>query len=168
MIWTSELVKLLSHVWLFATLWTAACQASLSITNSQSSLVGQRVKRLPAMRETRLQSLGWEDPLEKEIATHCSILAWRIPQMEEPGRLQSMGSQRVRHNWVSFIHQRNWSLPWQHVVLSQLNRFSFLAFLKKLHFYLCKSWWKRIYLNFLMICFAIGQNTTTEISKHTQ
>ena len=54
------------------------------------------VKRLPTVRETRVQSLGWEDLLEKEMATHSSILAWKIPQMEEPGRLQSTGSQRVR------------------------------------------------------------------------
>ena len=57
--------------------------------------MAQRVKRLPAMRETWVQSLGWEDPLEKEMATHSSILAWRIPWTEEPGRLQSTGSQRV-------------------------------------------------------------------------
>ena len=56
------------------------------------------VKNLPAMQETRVRSLGWEDPLEKEMATHSSILAWRIPWAEEPGGLQSMGSQRVRHN----------------------------------------------------------------------
>ena len=56
------------------------------------------VKHLPTMREIRVQSLGQEDLLEKEMATHSSVLAWRIPWMEEPGRLQSMGSQRVRHN----------------------------------------------------------------------
>ena len=56
------------------------------------------VKSLPAMRETRVQSLGGKDPLEKEMATHSSILAWKIPWMEEPGRIQSMGSQRVGHN----------------------------------------------------------------------
>ena len=61
-------------------------------------LVDQMVKHLPTMQETRVQSLGREDLLEKEMATHSSILAWRIPWMEEPGRLQSMGSQRVRHN----------------------------------------------------------------------
>ena len=53
------------------------------------------VKRLPAMQETRVQSLGQEDPLEKDMATHSSILTWKIPWTEEPGRLQSMGSQRV-------------------------------------------------------------------------
>ena len=56
------------------------------------------VKHLPAMRETRVQSLGQEDPLEKEMATHSSTLAWKIPWMEEPGGLQSMGSQRVGHD----------------------------------------------------------------------
>ena len=56
------------------------------------------VKRLPTMQETRVQSLGREDPLEKEMATHSSILDWKIPWMEEPGRLQSMGSQRVGHD----------------------------------------------------------------------
>ena len=59
----------------------------------RASLVAQRLKRLPPMWETWVQSLGWEDPLEKEMATHSSILAWRIPWMEEPGRLQSAGSQ---------------------------------------------------------------------------
>ena len=63
-----------------------------------TSLVAQTVKRLPTMRETRVQSLGWEDPLEKEMATHSSILAWKIPWTEELGGLQSMGSQRVGHD----------------------------------------------------------------------
>ena len=63
-----------------------------------ASLVAQSVKRLPAMQETWVRSLGQEDPLEKEMPTHSSILAWRIPQTVEPGRLQSMGSQRVRHD----------------------------------------------------------------------
>ena len=63
-----------------------------------ASLVAQMVKRLPAMWETWVQSPGWEDPLEKEMATHSSTLAWKIPWMEEPGRLQSMGSQRVGHD----------------------------------------------------------------------
>ena len=62
-----------------------------------ASLVAQTVKRLPIMRETQVRSLGWENPLEKTMAPHSSTLAWKIPWMEEPGRLQSMGSQRVRH-----------------------------------------------------------------------
>ena len=64
----------------------------------RASLVAQTVKHLPIMRETRVQYLGQEDPLEKEMATHSSILAWKIPWTEEPGRLQSMGSQRVGHD----------------------------------------------------------------------
>ena len=60
--------------------------------------MAQTVKRLPTMQETRVRSLGREDLLEKEIATHFSTLAWKIPWMEEPGKLQSMGSQRVRHD----------------------------------------------------------------------
>jgi len=65
--------------------------------------VAQRLKRLPGMWETLVRSLGREDPLEKEMATHSSTLAWRIPWREEPGRLQSMGSQRVRHDWVTSL-----------------------------------------------------------------
>ena len=62
------------------------------------SLVAQMVKNMPAMHKSWVQSLGQEDPLEKGIATHFSILAWRILWTEEPGRLESMGSQRVRHD----------------------------------------------------------------------
>ena len=72
--------------------------AFISITLGGGSLVAQMVKRLPTVRETQVQSLGREDPLEKEMATHSSILAWKIPWMEEPGWLLSMGSQRVRHD----------------------------------------------------------------------
>ena len=63
-----------------------------------ASLVAQIVKCLPTMQETWVRSLGREDPLEKEMATHFSILAWRIPRTKEPGRLQSMGYQRVGHD----------------------------------------------------------------------
>ena len=60
--------------------------------------MAQRLKRLPTMQETRVRSLGWEDPLEKEMVTHSSILALKIPRTEKPGRLQSSGSQRVGHD----------------------------------------------------------------------
>ena len=70
-------------------------------TSVRASLVAQPIKNLPTMQETWVQSLGWEDPLEEEMATHFSILAWRIPWIEEPGRLQSMGSQRIRHDWAT-------------------------------------------------------------------
>ena len=62
------------------------------------SLVAEMVKSLPAMRETRVQALAQEDPLEKGMASHFSIFAWKIPRTEEPGRLQPIGSQRVGHN----------------------------------------------------------------------
>ena len=111
-------VKSLSRVQLLATPWTAAHQAPPSMRFSRweywsgvpspspinpqvprnstwASLVAQTVKHLPAVRETWVRSLGWDDPLEKEMATHSSTLAWKIPWIEEPGRLQSMGSQRV-------------------------------------------------------------------------
>ena len=72
----------------------------LCIQQIWASLVAQRVKRLPEMQETQVQFLGREDPLEKEMAIHSSTLAWKIPRMEEPDRLQSMGSQRVGHDTI--------------------------------------------------------------------
>ena len=69
-----------------------------TLTVEQASMVAQKVKNLPAMQETGVRSLGWEDPLEKGMATHSFILGWRIPRTEKPGRLQSMGSQTVRHD----------------------------------------------------------------------
>ena len=112
-------VKSLSRVQFLATPWTAAYQAPPSMGFSrQESWSGlplpspivtlsipeygfpvvQLVKNLPAMWETWVRSLGWEDPLEKGMATHSSTLARQIPWMEEPGRLQSMGSQRIGHD----------------------------------------------------------------------
>ena len=64
-------------------------------------LVAQLGKNLPAVWETWVRSLGWEDALEESMATHSSILAWRMPWLEEPGGLQSVGSQRVRHGWAT-------------------------------------------------------------------
>ena len=75
----------------------------MAIHKSRTSLVAQMVKRLPTMWETWVWSVGWENPLEKEMATHSSILAWKIPWMEEHGRLQSMGWQRVRYNWATSL-----------------------------------------------------------------
>ena len=63
-----------------------------------TSLVAETVKRLSTMWETRVRSLGWEDPLEKEMAIHSRTIAWKIPWTEEPGRLQFQGLQRVRHD----------------------------------------------------------------------
>ena len=72
------------------------CISTLTFADSEMALV---VKNPPAMQETQVRSLGWEDPLEKRMATHSSILAWRIPWTEEPDRLWSIGFQRVRHDW---------------------------------------------------------------------
>ena len=74
---------------------------TLPQNTSQGFLVAQLVKNLPAVQETQVRSLGQEDPLEKEMANHSSILAWKIPWTEERGRLQSMGLQRVGHDWVA-------------------------------------------------------------------
>ena len=68
------------------------------LITGEASLVAQMVKNLPSMQETWVQSLGWENPLKKGVATHSSILAWKIPCTEEPGGPRSVGSQRVGHN----------------------------------------------------------------------
>ena len=79
--------------------------------------MAQTVKIHFAIQETQVWFLGQEDPLEKGMVTHSSILAWRIPQTEEPGRLQSMGSQRVGHDWATnttlivYIHETLWKIP---------------------------------------------------------
>ena len=75
--------------------------------------MAQRLKRLPGMWETRVQSLGQKYPLEKEMATHSSTLAWRIPWREEPSRLQSMGSQRVGHNWATSLYFTSLHMLWR-------------------------------------------------------
>ena len=79
--------------------------------NRSSVACNQMVKRL---RETRVQSLGWEALLEKEIATHSSTLAWKIPWTKEPGRLQSMGSQRVGHDWATSLFTF-WVVEWEQI-----------------------------------------------------
>ena len=81
-----------------------------SARGRRASLVAQRLKRLPGMPETRVQSLGREDPLEKGMTTHSSTFAWKIPCTEKPGRLQSMGSQRVGHDRVTSLSLSFWLL----------------------------------------------------------
>ena len=81
--------------------------------------VGQMLKILPAMQKTWLQSLRWEDPLEEEMATHCSILAWRILWTLEPGGLQSIGSQRVRHDCTHAAFGRNKQTNKRHLINAQ-------------------------------------------------
>ena len=83
------------------------------------------VKHLPTMWETQVQSLGWEDPLEKEMATHSSTLAWKIPWMEEPGKLQSMGPQRVGHDLVTSLSLVMYVL----VCIMLINKLKYLNYL---------------------------------------
>ena len=84
--------------------WDALTKKNKISQTLGASLKAQTVKNLPAVQETWVRSLGREDPLEKELATHSSTLAWKIPQMEEPGKLQSMGLQRVGHNLETLLH----------------------------------------------------------------
>ena len=84
-------------------LWWCIHQDS-KVTILTGNMETQMVKNLPAMQEAGVQSLGWEDPLEEGMATHSSILAWRIPWTEEPCGLQTKESQRVRYDWVTDIH----------------------------------------------------------------
>ena len=83
-----------------------------------ASLVTQRVKNLPAMQETQVWSLCWKDPLEKGMATHSSIHAWRIPWTEEPGGLQSMGSQIVKHKCVTNTFHFHWEMHFAYSTFS--------------------------------------------------
>ena len=91
--------------------WFPLCEFSL--------LVALTVKHLPTMRETQVQSLGWEDLLEKEMATHSTTLALKIPWTEEPGRLQSTGLQRLGHNWVTLLSLSG-SVLWKSRVLESV------------------------------------------------
>ena len=95
-----------------------------------ASLVAQMVKHLPAVRETRVRSLGWEDPLEKEMATHSSTLAWKILWTGEPGRLQSMRSQRVGLDWATSLSlkateaysEKCWKLIYESILFQRADK----------------------------------------------
>ena len=110
-----------------AQLWNLRVCPSLS-----ALLVAQMVKRLPTMWETRVRFLGWEDPLKKEMTTHSSILAWRIPWTEDPGRLQSMGLQRVGHDWVTSLHSL--------ILLFQLSHLGKICYLNSIFFSNTHPW----------------------------
>ena len=110
---------------------------------SQASLVAQRLKHLPAVQETYVQSLGQEDPLEKEMPIHPSILAWKIPWTEEPSGLQSTWSQRVRQDWAISL-----SLSFCHRLIDHMHMSLFLGSLfysTDLCIFLCSNvilfWW---------------------------
>ena len=92
----------------------------ISVESHGASLVAQTVKNLPAVRETWVWSLGWEDPLDEGMAAHSSILAWKIPWTEEPGGIQSTGSQRVRRDGVT-AHRKSWVIIPLHITWPQFN-----------------------------------------------
>ena len=115
-LWSSAFFMVqLSHTYMTTgktitlTIWTCVDKVMFLLFNTLSrfvcraSLVAQTVKHLPAMRETQVRFLGREDPLEKKMAIHSSTLAWKIPWTEEPDRLQSMGSRRIRHDWATSL-----------------------------------------------------------------
>ena len=97
----------------------------------RASLVAQRLRHLPAMQETQVQSLDWKGPLEKEMATHSNILTWRIPWKEEPSRLQSMGSERVGHEWSTSLGDRDGEDTWTQGL--------FISMYDKIHYKLKKK-----------------------------
>ena len=102
-LWTKQPIVLSLTYHLFSLSCFPSClKIWMQLNNKPISKEAQMVKNPPAMWETWIWSLGWEDPLEKEMATHSSILAWRIPWTAEPGGLQSKGWQRVRHDWLTF------------------------------------------------------------------
>ena len=114
--WVPSLIKyLFIKCLLHACQWALCRRHTCTHTHTHSiktwtSLVAQTLRNLPVTQETPVQSLGQKDPLEKEMATHSSILAWKIQWMEEPGRLQSMGSQRVGHDWAtSLLRAYQWA-----------------------------------------------------------
>ena len=138
------------------------------IVGIPASLVAQRLKRLPARRETWVQSLGREDPLEKEMATHSSILAWRIPWTEEPGRLQSMGLQRVGHDWATSLSLSTW----HHQAAHETSSFSGfqLALLRQTQTQMHPVFWKLFPTRFLplkesALFTSCCQNKTTRPPK---
>ena len=96
-----DLISTVTLTW--AHLWSLQLTIfnNLALSTKNISLVAQTVKNLPMVQETQVQSLSGEGPLEKEMTIHSSILAWEIPWTEEPGRLKSVGSQRVRHDWAT-------------------------------------------------------------------
>ena len=116
-----------------------------STTTTGASLEAQMVKSLPAMWETWVRFPGWKDSLVKEMATHYSTLAWKIPWMEETGRLQSVGLQRVRHDWTTSLVHKN-------CAVQQIRKIFVKAYFKK--YAIFKSWFYILALNCLSSTFG--------------
>ena len=139
--------------------WTGKKQQALRslwpFHHAVTWLLAQRLKCLPTMWETRVRSLGWEDALEKEMVTHSTILAWRIPWREEPGRLQSTGSQRVGHDWAT-------SLSLSFTLLS-LDWFSLVFSLASLPLFNCSEE-TNFHLNMSFLSYSLWANPGTKSS----
>ena len=123
--------------------------------------MAQTIKSLPAMQKTQLRSLGQEDPLEEEMTTHSNILAWETPWTEEPGRLQSRGSHRVRHNWSTDTH-------YEHIA----RRMCFFWFLLIFYFFLMWTIFK-VFVEFVTILLlfyllVFGPGITWDLSFPTR
>ena len=118
----------------------------------RTSLMAQMVNCLPAMWETQVQSLGWDGLLEKETATHSSTLAWRIPRVEEPGRLQSMGSRRVGQDWATSL---SLSLLW-------VGLYGWLVEVPWLGKLVSVFWW--VELDFFLECNEVSSNELWDVS----
>ena len=120
--------------------------------------IAQLVKNLPAMQEIQVRSLGREDPLEKEMAVHSSILAWRIPRTEEPGGLQSTGSQRGEHDWAT-------SLSLSCHLISDTNNTSFMC-----HSSLREQWLLHMEVTFVHVCVCaswVGAGCTVQVPLYS-
>ena len=134
-----------------------------------ASLVAQTVKNLPAMQETWVWSVDWEDPLEKGMATHSSILAWKIPWTEESGGLHSLGLQRVGHDWVTNTHTWRKKHRYSYFLWKIKTKDFFLAFwnfslhkfalMQDLHYYL--FFWTKVQRGLLPL------HTHTQTHTHT-
>ena len=124
-----------------------------------ASLVAQTVTRLSAMQEMQVPFLGWEDPLEREMTTPSSTLAWRIPWMEEPDRLQSMGSQRVGHDWATslslFKKKKDYLTSWSKSTTTN----SLLVFSKCLFSGTCDCHWSAMILQCVFFYNPLLYNT---------
>ena len=122
--------------------------AKLTVGRRANSLVAQMVKHLPTMRETRVRSLGWENPLEKEMAIHSSTVAWKIPWSEEPGRLQSMESQKVRHGWATSLSFTEPSNIWSNIFVIRFIIYGIIYLYYNTHtwrFFIKLKWYWRSY-----------------------
>ena len=133
----------------------------------EASLVAQTVKNLSAMLESQVWSLGWEDPLEKEMATDSRILAWRIPWTKKPGKLQSTGSQRVRHNWNDLACMQE-LVTWGQEAPWWLGNYMSSPFILYRLTNVCPAWYRQIFpgMSVCSLGFHFWWNTSGQLPGH--